>query len=161
MSSETGELNLRIDRAFGLLAFIVNRHLVEHMRRMALELDMDFESAYIYGTLAHMNIAPLLSPGAQPHEYLNRDGRSQISKIPVRLADIAQVTGLPRETVRRKLENLVRKSKVERTSEGLWCYADAGIDEQTISFTKQTIKRFLKTADEIRATMEMVERPVR
>ncbi len=157
MVQETDDFNLRLDRAFGLLAFIVNRHLVHHMRRIALELDMDFESAYIYGTLAHMNVAPLLYPGAQPDEMLDRDGLGRATGIPVRLTDVAQVAGLPRETVRRKLEILMAKGKVERTTDGLWCYAKDGLDENIVKFTKQTIRRFLATADELRATMGRVE----
>lgn len=157
MTQETDEQEIRIERAFGLLAFIVNRHLIEHMRRVAMEMDMDFESAYIWGTLAHINVAPLLSPGAQPDELLGRDGRSRFSGIPVRLTDIAQVTGMPRETVRRKLETLLKNGKVERTADGLWCYAKTGVDEHAVKFTKQTIRRLLKTADELRTTMEMVD----
>jgi hypothetical protein len=157
MTTENDELEVRIDRAFSLLAFTVNRHLIEHMRRIALELQMDFELAYIYGTLAHINIAPFFYPGAQPNELLDGDGHGRFAGTPVRLTDLAQVTGLPRETVRRKLELLLKLGKVERTPDGLWCYAKTGVDAHVTKFTKQTILRFLNTADELRATMALVD----
>lgn len=157
MASELDELEQRIDRAWALVAFAVNRHLIEHMRRIAKELNMDFESAHIYGTLAHMNVAPLLPPGIRPSEVLEENGRGTIQGIPVRLTDLAQVTGLPRETVRRKLEALQEKGKVMRTADGLWCYDKTGVNEDTIEFTKKTIVRFLRTADEMRATLKRVD----
>jgi len=156
-SQESGNQRHRIQRSFGLLAFIVNRHLIDHMRRLALELDMDFEAAYLYGTLAHLNILNLVSPMADPNRVLNEQGMSGKTPQPVRLADVAQVSGLPRETVRRKLEWLQKRGKVLRTPDGLWCYDRQGIDESVVEFTLETIERFLKTADEMQAVINKVK----
>lgn len=147
----------RIQRSFSLLAFIVNRHLVDHMRRIAIKLDMDFEAAYLYGTLAHLNVLSFVSPVADPNMVLDDHGWSRKTPQPVRLVDLVQVSGLPRETVRRKLEWLQRRGKVLRTPEGLWCYDKQGIDEDIVQFTLETIERFLKTADEMHAVTNKVK----
>lgn len=152
------DLDQRIDAGFGILAFIVNRHLIEHMRRIAKDLDMDFELAYLYGVLAHLNIAPLLVPGGAPRNLLDEITRNTESGFfPMRLTDVAQVSGLPRETVRRKLEQLQTRGKAERTPEGLWKITLTGIDEHTRQFTKETIKRFLKTAGELQQTLNKIK----
>jgi len=154
---ESAKQQERMQRSFGLLAFIVNRHLVDHMRRIALQLDMDFEAAYLYGTLAHLNVLQTVSPAADPRVVLTEQGMSPTAPIPVRLTDVVQVSGLPRETVRRKLEWLQGMGKVCRTPEGLWCYDKQGVDAEMIRFTMETIERFLKTADEMRAVLEKLE----
>lgn len=156
-SQEFTEQQKRIQRSFGLLAFIVNRHLIDHMRRIALKLDMDFEVAYLYGTLAHLNVLKIVSPNADPRMVLTEQGLSRAEPEPVRLADVVQVSGLPRETVRRKLEALQSLGKVMRTPEGLWCYDRRGVDEDIVQFTIETIERFLRTADEMRAVLDKVK----
>lgn len=156
MTTKSTDVDERIDRAFGMLAFTVNRHLIQHMRRIALDLDMDFESAYVYGVLAHMNAAPILVPGAKPGQLLDAAGRGMRQPVPVRLADVVQVSGLPRETVRRKLEQLQRRGRVERTQDGLWQYAATGVDDRLVDWTKESIVRFLDTADELRAILGRV-----
>lgn len=154
MNNRSDDLDRRIDEGFSILAFIVNRHLIEHMRRIAKDLDMDFELAYLYGVLAHLNVAPLIVPGEAPRNLLDeitRNARPDL--VPQRLTDVSQVSGLPRETVRRKLEQLLTRGKAERTPEGLWKITFSGIDEHTRHFTKETILRFLKTANELQQTL--------
>lgn len=68
------DLDRRIDKAFTMVAFAANRHLVDHMRRMTTTLDMDLESAMLWGTLAHLNVAQAIRPGAPPTELLAPDG---------------------------------------------------------------------------------------
>lgn len=158
MTHRSDDIDKRIEAGFGILAFIVNRHLIEHMRRISKDLDMDFELAYLYGVLAHLNVAPLLVPGEAPsnlHEEISRSTRPDL--VPMRLADVSQVSGLPRETVRRKLEQLQARGKAERTSDGLWKIVLVGVDEHTRQFTKETIRRFLKTAGELQQTLNKVK----
>lgn len=147
----------RFQRAFGLLAFSVNRHIIDHMRRIGVELSMDAESVQIWGTLAHMNVLPRLPLGADPMSLLDEMGRKKDLQLePIRLAELTQITGLPRETVRRKLELLCQQGKVERTDEGKWVYVDTGIDENTYEFTRKTVFQFLKTAQSLKAILDSV-----
>ena len=150
----------RLTQSFGQLAFIVNRHLVDHMRRMASGLDMDFEAAYIWGVLSHLNVAHMFAPGGTRPDVPNAPNVpnvTDLAPVPARLTDLSQITGLPRETVRRKLEQLRSMGKVERTHEGSWIYAASGIDEQTIAFTKETIMRFYQTAEEVATLLRRIE----
>lgn len=152
------DFDLRYQRAFGLLAFSVNRHLVDHMRRICVELSTDLETAQIWGTLAHMNMLPNLPLSANPMEVLNELGKSgNVSLTPLRLTELTQITGLPRETVRRKLERLQLAGKVSRTNDGKWVYCSSGTGELEIEFTRKTVLQFLQTAQALLTTLDMVD----
>lgn len=152
------EFDLRFQRSFGLLAFSVNRHIVGHMRRICIELSMDPETVQIWGTLAHMNVLPNLPLGTNPMEFLDELGRRQnIQLTPIRLMEIVQVTGLPRETVRRKLDRLQRLGKTQRTEDGKWLYCDSGVGEAEVEFTRKTILQFLSTAQTLLTVLDMVD----
>ena len=152
------DFDLRFQRAFGLLAFSVNRHIVNHLRRMLLELSLDPETAQIWGSLAHMNVLPNLPLGSDPMEFLDEMGRIRDHVLePIRLAELVQITGLPRETVRRKLEKLQKMGKVNRTVDNRWVYADTGIGQSEQEFTRDTVLQFLRTAQTLVTILGMVD----
>ena len=84
-----------------------------------------------------------LSAGAQPY----RLGHG-----------LVLANGLPKETVRRKLEKLKSQGKVERLPDGRWQYAEAGVDENTYEFTRETVRKLLQTARHIEGLL-MQSRP--
>jgi len=152
------DFDQRFQRAFALLAFTVNRHMVDHMRRICVELSLDLETAQIWGTLVHMNMLPNLALGTNPMEVLDELGRNKsITLTAVRLAELTQVTGLPRETVRRKLEHLQALGKTERTDDGKWIHCSAGLTDLEVEFTRKTVQQFLKTAQTLLTILDMVE----
>lgn len=152
------DFDVRFVRGFGLLAFSVNRHLVDHMRRIRTELGMDLETVQIWGTLAHMNVLPNLPLGADPMDVLDEMGRSRTVVLePTRLSQLSQITGLSRETVRRKLERLSVLGKVERTADGRWLYRDAGVTDAEREFTRTTVLRFLGTAQTLSTILDQVK----
>ncbi len=140
------DFDKRFDKTFSMVAFACNRHLVDHMRRIVSLLDMDLESAMLWGLVAHLGVAHALRPGALPEELLSPEGFLLGEARPVRLADLVQVSGLPKETVRRKLGKLHEKGKLIRTEDGLWQVSRAGVDEHVHEFTRETVKRMLQTA---------------
>lgn len=152
------DFDLRFQRAFGLLAFSVNRHIIDHMRRLCVELSMDSESAQIWGSLAHLNVLPNLPLGSDPMRLLNELGQKIDAELqPIRLIELTQVTGLPRETVRRKLENLRKLGKVDRTDDGKWFYLRAGVSDADREFTRNTVRQFLMTAQTLLSILDMVD----
>ena len=152
------DFDARFARGFGLLAFSVNRHLVDHMRRIGLELAMDLEMAQIWGTLAHMNVLPKLPLGADPMLVLNEMGRKKsLALEPIQLSQLVQITGLPRETVRRKLQRLSEMGKVERNPDGRWQYRDTGVTDAEVEFTRKTVLQFLGTAQTLLTILDQVK----
>lgn len=152
------DFDLRYERAFGLLAFTANRHLINHMRRLCIDLGTDLDTAFIWGTLAHLNVLPNLPLNAHPMTFLNELGLKADSKIhPIRLAELAEITGIPRETIRRKLNNLSALGKVKKTPDGRWIYLSSGIGVAERLFTKETILQLLRTAQALNSLLSQVD----
>lgn len=144
------DFDQRFERAFGLLALITNRHVVDHMRRISIDLKMDTESVLIWGTLAQLNVLPSVSLDMDPMQALDECGLGKNLVLePIRLVTFAEITGLPRKTVRRKLEGLHAVDKAERTADGSWIYRSEGVGEFEREFTRNTVLQLLKTAQSL------------
>lgn len=146
-----------IDGAFGVVAFVMNRFIIDHMLRCGRRLTgNDFEALIIWGVLAHQNVAHLMPPGSLPTAILNEQGRlagEPEGLRPLRLRDIAQITGIPRETARRKLERLAGARYVERRPDG-WVVSAERLEPELRDFTRESVYRLLKVADEIMAALK-------
>jgi hypothetical protein len=144
------------DRAFdhsvSLVAFVMNRHLIDHMLKVARTLTLDdYEAMIIWGVLAHQNVAHLLPPGSMPSTVLNDSGRVDLSDEgmrPLRLRDIVQICRMPRETVRRKLHLLEAERWIEQTPCG-WVVSGARFEPLLREFSRDSVRRFLTAADEV------------
>lgn len=148
------------DRSFSLVAFITNRFIVDHMLRCARRLvDGDFEALVLWAVLAHQNVAHLMPPGSIPTAVLNEKGRVDGYEKRVRpllLRDLSAITGIPRETARRKLEKLASLGFVERSGRA-WIVSAQRVEPDLREFTRESVKRLLVAADEVRAAMKSVD----
>lgn len=142
--------------AFGIVAYATNRFLIDHMLRVGRILTQnDYEAMVIWGVLAHQGVAHLMPPGLLPSAILSERGRavtddSQIK--PLRLRDITGITGIPRETARRKLAQLVESHSVCKVSRG-WVVSSARVEPELRDFTRESVMRLLAVADEIMAAL--------
>ena len=145
------------DGAFSIVAFVMNRFIVDHMLRTGRRLTGDdFEALVIWGVLAHQNVAHLMPPGSLPTAILTEKGRlaDGIQGLrPLRLRDIAQITGIPRETARRKLERLAADRFVQRRPDG-WVVSAERVETDLREFTRESVFRLLAVADEIMAALK-------
>lgn len=144
------------DQSFALIAFAMNRHLIDHMVRAVRELDVDFESLVIWGLLSHLNVAHLVPPGTAPRSTLDERGRfgGKIDSFrPQRLRDLEQISRLPRETIRRKLVKLEEKGYVERVDDG-WLYCRAPIEPKLREFNRETLRRTLALHSELQRLLK-------
>lgn len=140
------------DQSFGLIAFAMNRHLIDHMLRSFRELDVDFESLVIWGLLSHLNVAHLVPPGTSPRSTLDERGRfngGNEGYRPMRLRDLEQVSRLPRETIRRKLAGLEEKGYVQRLDDG-WVFSRDAVEPKLREFNRETLRRTLSLGEEVR-----------
>jgi hypothetical protein len=150
-------------RAFSLLAFVMNRFIVDHLIRSARLFGNDTEALVLFGMLAHLNVVHLLPPGSSPLTTLDQQGRvpdPQPKLRPVRVRDLAQITGRPRETIRRKLEQMRAAGRVQRLPGG-WVYDVTSVDTDMQALTMDGVVRFLGTADAMRAIVQEVSRATR
>lgn len=143
------DFDAAFDRNFSQAGFILNRFLVHHLLRMARQTNGDFESLVIWHSLALQNTAGLLGPGARPLTPLQPDGtfpEALLRANGLRSSDLAQITGIPRETVRRKLERLQSNGRVRRHEDGRWHVVAASITPEMREFTRETARNFCETA---------------
>lgn len=151
------QFDKRFEQAFGKVSFVVNRFILEHMTRITRELDLDLESTYLWGVLANLNVMHLLSHGSSHGGPIEVDSALAHEFRGVRLSDLTQVTGIPRETVRRKLKALQARGKIERNSNGLWVIKMSGVDNATRAFTKETVVRCIRVAKELESLLTAVK----
>jgi predicted transcriptional regulator len=144
-----------LEAAYAILAFTMNRCVIDQMLRSARQFGGDYERLVLWGVLAHLNVAPLMPPGSLPSWVLDADGRvpGVAERMrPVRTSDLAQITGIPRETVRRKLGALERDGWIGRSDAG-WLLDVERLDPEVRAFTLQSIRNFLQAARTMEAAI--------
>lgn len=147
-------------RAFSVAAFTMNRFIVDQVIRSARHFDDDVEAMILYGTVAHLNAAHLMPPGSAPSSVLGADGRlpdAQPQLRPVRLRDLEQITGRPRETIRRKLDRLLAQGRLLRGDDG-YVIDVAAIDAQMQALSVDNVRRFMQAAKTVEAALHDAER---
>ncbi|WP_068638174.1 hypothetical protein [Thauera butanivorans] len=154
------EFEARFRRSFGVVAFTCNRYIVDHMRRLNnSRIGLELETALIWGIIAHLSIARSIRPGFPSDDVINEKGMFVGELHPVRVADIVQISGVPKETVRRKLEKLRTLGKVERTGLGRWVVSRNAVDQETFDLTREAVKSLLATARQIESLLAHVKLP--
>ena len=135
-------------RAFGIVAFTMNRFVIDQVIRAAPHFDNDTEAMVLFGVLSHLNVAHLMTPGSRPSTTLNERGSipdSQPKLRPVRIRDLAQITGRPRETIRRKLERLEADGRVLKVVDG-YVLNVASVDPAMRALSMDGVRRFMEAS---------------
>lgn len=150
-------------RAFSIVAFTMNRFIVDQVLRASRLFDNDIEAMVIFGTLSHLNSAHLLHPGSRPSTALNREGRvpdSQPRLRPVRLRDLVQITGRPRETIRRKLDRLHADGRILRVVDG-WVLNVESVDPEMRALSVDAVRRFMEASAVMSAAIQDADQALR
>ena len=113
------------EKHFGKIWPIHVDGLISLLSRLRASFDGDLDSALI---LAVVGSAVLprhkLPPNLTYEEFLKGESRRELT-TPLNTHSIAQITGIPRETVRRKLSIMEDKGWAERNAQGHWAIGDA------------------------------------
>lgn len=92
---------------------------VRYLRRVFLEFDGDLVAAIILGEVAHHNIRLALQSRSTREEVLALESHEALGELlPCNAFSVSQATGLPRETVRRKVLGLIRRGWLVRNRRG-------------------------------------------
>ena len=143
------------DRAFGLAAFAMNRFIVDHLLRFGRHFGADYPMLLVWGVVAHQSVIHLVPMGSMPSQLLNEEGiltDPQPALRPVRVRDLCQITGIPKETVRRKLLKLSEAGWILQQGEGWVINHDTVIDLR--DFSRESMTRMLSTADHVRSLLK-------
>lgn len=144
------------DKAFSLVAFALNRYIVDHLLRFARQFGPDYQMLVVWGVVAHQCTTHHLGPGSRPSTVLDHDGMLSAPDLelrPVRQRDVSQITGIPKETARRKLLKLEREGWIRRQGPG-WVLNPDSIDPELREFSRESAKRLLAVSDHIRQLLK-------
>lgn len=106
------------------VALLLAKHEIRHLRRWFEEFDRDILLPILLGEIALHNIGALVERPEGEGEGEDETGKCALK--PCNAYSIAAATGLPRETVRRKIVRLVELGWVSRRRNGhLYVSSDA------------------------------------
>lgn len=152
----TGSELDNFDKAFSLVAFTLNRFIVDHLLRFARQFGPDYQLMVVWGVLAHQCVIHHIPADSRPAKVLGPDGKLAAADAdlrPVRQRDLSQITGIPKETVRRKLLKLEQDGWIERKGSG-WVLNRDNIDPELREFSRESTKRLLAVSDHIRQLLK-------
>lgn len=92
---------------------------IRYLRRLFVEFDGDMVAAIVLGEVAHHNIRVALQSQRARGEALALHPHETLGELlPCNAYSVSQATGLPRETVRRKVVGLIRRGWLVRNDRG-------------------------------------------
>jgi hypothetical protein len=124
---------------------------VRHLLGVYSGFGGDVVAAIVLGEVAHHNLSAMMSGARTPRELSEAlratVGAPQPAMLPTNVFSIAQSTGIPRETVRRKVESLTRRGWLVKDRAGnLFVTAEAGA-----SFSAFHVERMVDLLETARA----------
>ena len=105
--------------------------------------DRDLDLFLILAIIGERTFAARNAPDAMSHEAFLTGTVNDIKPLAINLQSIADYSGIPRETVRRKIEILIEKGWVERDARGLVTATDRanaslrGLTESTVRYLRE------------------------
>lgn len=132
---------------------LMNQMYVRHLIATYEAFGGDVVAAIVLGEVAHHNLASLTNNARTPHELseaIQQKGSLSESFLPTNAFSIAQATGIPRETVRRKVVSLARRGWLMKDAEGnLFVTQTASVDFAT--FNVERMRDLLESSRAVEA----------
>lgn len=139
------------------LAFLTNGFLVSQLLRVLHAFEGDLLAAIVLGEIAQHNVQQFfrshqfrLADGAE--QALADPGRRERLLRPSNALSISVATGIPRETVRRRIERLVQQGWIVRNRRGHLYAADALV-ERFAHFHLETARSVVEAAEAVRQAL--------
>ena len=106
----------------GFITITMNEFLISYLFKVYRAFDGDLLQALILGFMAHHNISRLSNQQKYDDPHIIKDiitgSGKEVMLSPCNAFSISQATGIPRETVRRKIAALIDKGWVKRDTKG-------------------------------------------
>ena len=137
------------DRHAGAIQLLMNMMFVRHLIGVYRAFGGDLVAAIVLGEVAHHNLAPLISSARTPRELsgaLRAQGAALHRRfLPTNAFSIAQATGIPRETVRRKVASLTRRGWMVKDADGN-LFVAASTEASFATFHGERLRDLLEAA---------------
>lgn len=159
---------MRIDEAcyrrkHSEMAYTLSEFMVPHLLRLYRAFEGDMAEMIVLGEIAQRNASRLFAPassnGGTPSEEVLRDpARRRDYLLPCNALSVADTTGIPRETVRRKVNKLIGRGWIAREADG-YLYATPAVAEHFEAFNLETFNGVLAAAERIERLAGTPARP--
>jgi biotin operon repressor len=136
-----------------LIAVIMARFFLRYLNLLYREFKGDLVLPIVLGEIAHHNIFRLYSlkhDSMEVNEQAPNDPERMKHLEPTNAFSISQATGIPRETVRRKIEKLQQKGWAVKNDRGQVRISEKVSDHFTKDLNKKILAELLKTSESIR-----------
>jgi len=146
----------RYDRHKKLIAVIMARFFLRYLNLLYRDFEGDLVLPIVLGEIAHHNIIRLYSlkgGGMQVNEQADNYPEQREDLEPTNAYSISQATGIPRETVRRKIKKLQQKGWVVKNNRGEVCISDTVSDHFAKDLNKKILAELLETSESIRSLL--------
>jgi hypothetical protein len=145
-------------RHAGAIQVLMNTMFVRHLIGVYRVFGGDPVAAIVLGEVAHHNLAPMVNAARKPSELSEallalRESNWRESLLPTNAFSIAQATGIPRETVRRKIASLTRRGWMLKDAAGN-LFVSPRASESFSAFHLERLHDLLETARAIEALLD-------
>lgn len=131
------------------LSFAINDHYLNHLRRIYSQFDGDLEACIVLGEIAHHNAKAVFSD--MDEKVYERDTIRKSLK-PCNAHSISLSSGIPRETVRRKVKKLEAAGWVTINSTKHLLISPK-VHREFDEFSKETIRLFRQLFNSVRESV--------
>lgn len=150
------ELDNKIGRTLWATGFVAHRFVTEYMARLTRDTDIDNQHAILWGLVFSLGFARQYHPHQFDPATLDENGAGVAPLHPVRLADLTQISGIPKETCRRKLNYLAQSGRLRKNPDSSWTAIPSPLDDPVRAESIRNIRNLLLAAREIEAILAKV-----
>ena len=140
------------DKISGEIATLMGWFFLRYLGRIYREFDGDFVLVMVLGEIAHHNICHFFSLG-KPRK--NRQKPSDPISVdidslqPCNAFSLSEATGIPRETIRRKIDLLLQQELICKHPKGGYII-QPHLSEHFSTFNAQLLEDFLATSEDLK-----------
>lgn len=134
-----------------VLSVLLLRFMTSRLRAMYQAYDGDLTLCLVLGEIASRNTERFYDERRGYSGALNANGQRQY--LPCNALSISDVTGIPRETVRRKLAKLVELGWIEKTPEDMYVITDR-IGSVFAAFDDSQTYDLMRTSEQIKNVLQ-------
>jgi hypothetical protein len=141
------DFDARYERSQGAITVLMTDFLMAHLRAVFTAFDGDLHAALVLGEIGHTTTRRFTEAARHDAIDLRQIDRADIAAVarPCNALSVSLATGMPRETVRRKVRWLAERGWIVRAKGG-WVATAAAGQHFMPDFNRVTARRLLETA---------------
>lgn len=145
------------ERHHSKISIIIGHFALRHLNMIYQEFEGDLIMPMVFGEIAHHNILKFYSRTGRFQDLdriIKTDPNWKQQLAPCNAYSIIEATGIPRETVRRKVDKLLKKGWLTKNSKGEIFITDSVGPTFMTEFNRSLLQELLDAYKQIRSVLE-------